>query len=176
MELKFSVWYTILCTIAAFNVVLLLWQLHRTKKIPLGNYQKYQRILAVPWVFECSYRSVFPSLYLQRYVVWDTLFNSILVDRTLAFVGELTWTAQFALVIYHLDAQLGSRRWVQSCSYLSVMIYFVAEMMVRWWWWCLGSCCSGSVVFLPFLWLFLSPHPFPLPHFPPSSFPHFFLP
>jgi hypothetical protein len=83
-------------------------------------------------------------------VFWSTvhprhgLFNSILVDRTLAFVGELTWTTQFALVIYHLDAQLGSRRWVQCCSYLSVIVYFVAEMMVR----RLGCVGGGGVLVL----------------------------
>ena len=39
-------------------------------------------------------RSVFPSLYLQRFVFWDTPLNAILVDRTWAFVGELAYIYQ----------------------------------------------------------------------------------
>ena len=89
--MDFTTWYTILCCIAVVNTLLFLFQWRRTNSNT--RYQTLQRCLAIPWVFECTYRAVFPSLYLQRFVVWDTVFNSILLDRSLAFVGEMAWTA-----------------------------------------------------------------------------------
>jgi len=128
--LQFTTWYAILCVIATINMVALVVVWRRTTN-PSTPYQKWMRLLALPWVFECSYRSIFPSLYLQRFVVWDTLFNSILLDRTLAFAGELAWTAQFSLVVLHLDQQLTPTKtwWVQGCAVLVFVIYFCAECM-----------------------------------------------
>ena len=126
--MDFNTWYILLCVIAVVSLVAFIVQFRRTAN-PSTTYQKYLRLLAIPFVVECIYRSIFPSLYLQRFVVWDTIFNSILLDRTLAFFGEVAWTAQFSFVIIHLDSQLSSKKWVQICAYLAVIIYIVAEGM-----------------------------------------------
>jgi hypothetical protein len=124
--MQFTTWYILLCAIALVNVLFFCFQWRRTAN-PSTSYQQTLRLLAIPWVFECTYRAVFPSLYLQRFVVWDTMFNSIIVDRTLACMGELAWTAQFAVIVSHLDIQLGKKKWVQACAYLAVIIYVIAE-------------------------------------------------
>lgn len=76
-------------------------------------------------------RSVFPSLYLPRYVVWDTMLNSIFVDRFWACIGELTWTFQIALAMRHVDKELSSKQsgtlWVQATGWLAFFLYVVAE-------------------------------------------------
>jgi len=51
------------------------------------------KLLGVPFVWNCGWRSLLPSLYLQRFVFWDTWLNSILVDRTWACIGELACTS-----------------------------------------------------------------------------------
>lgn len=84
--------------------------------------------LAVPWVLECAYRSVFPSLYLQRYTFWDTPLNSIIVDRTLACAGELSWSFQVAYALRQVDLDVtGGTQWVQGLAWFSWLIYIAAE-------------------------------------------------
>jgi len=84
--------------------------------------------LAVPWVLECAYRACFPSLYLQRYAFWDTPLNSIIVDRTWACVGELSWSFQVAYALRQIDTDLTrGTGWVQVLAWLSFVIYVAAE-------------------------------------------------
>jgi hypothetical protein len=64
------VWYAFLCAVAMLNLHLLV---RRWKTVEaVAKYQETMKVLAIPWVFECAWRSVFPSLYLERFVFWDT--------------------------------------------------------------------------------------------------------
>lgn len=72
-------------------------------------YLKRLRLLAVPFVLECAWRSVFPSVYNSRQTFFDTPLNSILVDRTLAAIGEVAWMGQVALALAHLGRELQLR-------------------------------------------------------------------
>jgi len=82
-----------------------------SQKVPPGasrSLQKYMwrmKWLAVPFVFECAWRSVFPSIYNARQTLFDTPLNAILVDRSLAALGEVCWMAQFALALVYIDKQ-----------------------------------------------------------------------
>ena len=79
----------------------LLIVLKRYIKAPKGheNYGLAMKLLGVPFVWNCGWRALLPSLYLQRFVFWDTWLNSILVDRTWACIGELACTATLALLL-----------------------------------------------------------------------------
>ena len=101
-------WYYTLCAIAAANMVLLIIRILSID--PKDRYAKIMKFLGIPWVFECIWRSIFPSLYLQRFVWWDTVLNSIILDRSLACVGELCWVSQFTSAMVFLDRQIHSRR------------------------------------------------------------------
>mmetsp|Transcript_26137 Transcript_26137/g.49072 ORF Transcript_26137/g.49072 Transcript_26137/m.49072 type:complete len:293 (-) Transcript_26137:41-919(-) len=70
------------------------------------RYQVYLRNLCAPFLFECAWRSVFPSLYNERQVLFDTPLNSILIDRSLAALGEVCWVLQICLVLEQLAADL----------------------------------------------------------------------
>ena len=84
--------------------------------------------LAAPVVLQCAWRSAFPSLYLQRFAFWDTPLNSILVDRTLACVGELSWNGALALTFYHIDGELtGGTAWVRALAIAMFAVYVAAE-------------------------------------------------
>jgi len=121
------VWYGCLCAFSCINLGLCAFLFHKIH--PQDSYGRTMKLLAVPWVVECAYRSFFPSLYLQRYVIWDTVFNSILVDRNFACVGELCWTAQFALALMHMDQDVNKKTtpWIQVSGYLAIIIYVIAE-------------------------------------------------
>ena len=62
--------------------------------------------LALPFVFQCSFRSVFPNQYAPRLVFWGTGLSSILLARCLACVGELCWIAQISSGLRRVDADL----------------------------------------------------------------------
>eukprot|EP00658_Telonema_sp_P-2_P063105 TRINITY_DN51804_c0_g1_i1.p1 TRINITY_DN51804_c0_g1~~TRINITY_DN51804_c0_g1_i1.p1 ORF type:complete len:258 (-),score=55.37 TRINITY_DN51804_c0_g1_i1:67-840(-) len=121
-------WYARMCGTASFNISLFLLMWHKIQ--PHDRYGKAMKWLALPWVWECAWRSVFPSLYLQRYVFWDTFLNSIIVDRTFACVGELCWTSQFAVALLFVDREVNNQKptlWIQISGVLAIIIYVAAE-------------------------------------------------
>ena len=120
-------WYAFLCIVcAAFNVGYLVYTYVKTPS--KDSYGTWMKALAVPWVLECAWRSVFPSLYLQRFAFWDVWMNSIVVDRCWACVGELAWTYQVALALRHVDKQVtGGKWWIQASGWLAFVVYILAE-------------------------------------------------
>eukprot|EP00756_Hemistasia_phaeocysticola_P040479 Hpha_TRINITY_DN16866_c2_g1::TRINITY_DN16866_c2_g1_i1::g.150393::m.150393 len=123
------VWYACMVTVCCVGNIVLLTYAWRKTSSPESTYAKVMRVLAVPWVVNCAWRSVFVSLYLQREVFWDTILNAIIVDRGFACVGELAWVGQAALALCFIDRELtpGGRKWVQASGVLAVFIYGVAE-------------------------------------------------
>lgn len=91
------------------------------------------KALGVPFVWNCAWRTVFPSLYLQRFVFWDTWLSAILVDRIWACIGELAWTCQIALALWMIDSRITNssggtgRTWVRVSAVTAVGLYVMAE-------------------------------------------------
>ena len=121
------IWYVSMCTISIVNLSVLIYLY---KKIEARTfYEKTMKALAIPWTFECAYRCYFPSLYLQRYVFWDTPLNSIIVDRTLAFIGEMCWVTQTALALVYVSYNIFGKRkiWIEVTGIAAVLVYLFAE-------------------------------------------------
>eukprot|EP00039_Didymoeca_costata_P004689 m.75551 g.75551 ORF g.75551 m.75551 type:complete len:336 (+) comp12507_c0_seq1:116-1123(+) len=122
-------WYVGMCGVSLLNVLLLATAI--VWLTPTTSYEKTMKWLAVPWVWECAYRSFFPSLYLQRFVFWNTWLNSIIVDRTFACIGELCWTAQFSFALQHIDKQQSNNKggtvWIQNSAWAAILVYVAAE-------------------------------------------------
>jgi len=126
-------WHFLLVGASIANVLFSVYAA-RSKKLPPSapperhSLQKRLFALSMPVVFECVWRSVFPSLYLQRFVFFDTPLSSILLLRTFACVGELTWNGALALCIVRIDCELtGGRRWVRASAAALFLTYVVAE-------------------------------------------------
>ena len=47
-----------------------------------------------------------PSMYGARVVFYDTLWNSIMIARTFAAIGEITWTMQVAYALIFSNEQI----------------------------------------------------------------------
>eukprot|EP00947_MAST-08B_sp_MAST-8B-sp1_P004484 g4484.t1 len=155
-NLKLWGWY--ICMVVFCGALNLGLLAARWKDVQVADsYDRAMKWLAVPWVWECAWRSVFPSLYLQRFAFWDTPLNSIIVDRTWACFGELSWTYQIALALRHVDRDItaalsssssssssssrsrsssssgggggggGGTWWVQASAWLAFFAYVVAE-------------------------------------------------
>lgn len=124
------VWYVFLVAASCVNVIYYARTLRRPLSAKRRNYELALRALAGPVVVQCAWRSVFPSLYLQRFTYYDTPLNSILVDRTLACIGELTWNFALALVLTHIDREVipPHGTWWTKLSAASLFgLYVVAE-------------------------------------------------
>ena len=88
-------WYIIMLLVTGFNLLFFAWVAARPQPEPSAQaYRKKMALLAIPMVFQCSWRSLFPNQYAQRIVFWDVPFSSILLARCFACVGELAWVAQ----------------------------------------------------------------------------------
>jgi len=96
-------WWHLLCAIAGLNLVA--WTastawLHRHR--PDGTtwpHQRLQLLLSALYVLGCGYRSMLPVFDVPRVVMVDTWASSVLVGRTVATLAELSFAAQWALLL-----------------------------------------------------------------------------
>eukprot|EP00421_Protoceratium_reticulatum_P020797 CAMPEP_0168382374 /NCGR_PEP_ID=MMETSP0228-20121227/13362_1 /TAXON_ID=133427 /ORGANISM="Protoceratium reticulatum, Strain CCCM 535 (=CCMP 1889)" /LENGTH=264 /DNA_ID=CAMNT_0008395507 /DNA_START=55 /DNA_END=846 /DNA_ORIENTATION=+ len=64
------------------------------------QYKAVMQCLALPYVFQTSWRCVLLSEYPNRRTYYDHPLNSVLVARLLAAVGEFCFGAQLAMALY----------------------------------------------------------------------------
>ncbi|MBV8035871.1 hypothetical protein [Roseateles sp.] len=106
-------WWHLLCAIAGLNLVA--WTastawLHRRR--PDGTtwpHQRLQLLLSALYVLGCGYRSVLPVFDVPRVVMVDSWASSVLVGRTVATLAELSFAAQWALLLRGAALATGQR-------------------------------------------------------------------
>lgn len=111
-------WWNLLCGIAGLNLIA--WTastawLHRNR--PDGTtwpHQRLQLLLSALYVLGCGYRSVLPVFDVPRVVMVDSWASSVLVGRTVATIAELSFAAQWALLLRGAALATGHRasHWV----------------------------------------------------------------
>jgi hypothetical protein len=124
-------WWHLLCAIAGLNLIA--WTastawLHRQR--PDGTtwpHQRLQLLLSALYVLGCGYRSFLPVFDVPRVVMVDSFASSVLVGRTVATIAELSFAAQWALLLRCAAFASGSRRslWL---SRLILPLIVVAEI------------------------------------------------
>lgn len=162
-----TTWWQLLCAIAGVN--LLAWTvstawLHRNR--PDGTtwpHQRLQLVLSALYVLGCGYRSVLPVFDVPRVVMVDSWASSVLVGRTVATIAELSFAAQWALLLRGAALATG-HRFSQPVALAIVPLILIAEINswyavlttrnighvveeVLW-----GSCALLSVVAMVGLW------------------------
>jgi hypothetical protein len=106
-------WWHMLCVIAGLNLVA--WTastgwLHRNR--PDGTtwpHQRLQLLLSALYVLGCGYRSFLPVFDVPRVVMVDSFASSVIVGRTVATVAELSFAAQWALLLRGAALTTGHR-------------------------------------------------------------------
>lgn len=98
------------------------------------HYQRKLKWLAFPFIFQCGWRSCYPCLYNARQTYFDTPLNGILVNRSLAAIGEVCLVAQISIVLRKilLDTHPTNHdsKWptyVKTISYVIVFLVLGAE-------------------------------------------------
>ncbi|KQV60081.1 hypothetical protein ASC95_00955 [Pelomonas sp. Root1217] len=106
-------WWHLLCAIAGINLIA--WTastawLHRNR--PDGTtwpHQRLQLLLSALYVLGCGYRSLLPVFDVPRVVMVDSWASSVLVGRTVATIAELSFAAQWALLLRGAAITTGQR-------------------------------------------------------------------
>lgn len=98
-----TTWWQLLCAIAGLNLIA--WTastawLHRNR--PDGTtwpHQRLQLLLSALYVLGCGYRSFLPVFDVPRFVMVDSFASSVIIGRTVATIAELSFAAQWALLL-----------------------------------------------------------------------------
>lgn len=96
-------WWHLLCAIAGLNLIA--WTastawLHRNR--PDGTtwpHQRLQLFLSALYVLGCGYQCFLPVFDVPRVVMVDSFASSVIVGRTVATIAELSFAAQWALLL-----------------------------------------------------------------------------
>ena len=64
--------------------------------------------LCAAYVFGCAFRSVLPRADVQRICLFDTWLSSVVIGRSVATVAEISFAAQWAIVLRQLGTMAGA--------------------------------------------------------------------
>lgn len=107
-------WWMILCAISAINIIAWTlsarWLRHRSKVLTARDYslRKTLLYLSALYVLGCAYRSVFPVFDVPRIVLVNSVLSSVAVGRTVSTIAELSFVAQWALLLREAARTTGS--------------------------------------------------------------------
>merc|ERR1719295_227395 len=90
-----TIWRVCLGSIAIFNSIVLASVLSK----PWTTSNTIQRLVGIPYVFQTIYRSYFISEYVNLYTVTDSKWNSPMLARLMAVVGELCFGVQIVMAL-----------------------------------------------------------------------------
>jgi len=101
-------WWRALCALAGLNVCLWLAVWYAGPGSGSGSdssfYAGWQLTLSGVYVMVCAYRSVLPRVDLERLVVVDSFWSSIILGRAAATVAEICFGVQLGLLVHQLGA------------------------------------------------------------------------
>jgi hypothetical protein len=124
-----AIWWVFLASVSACNILAWIF----TFKYLLGSrgtkanaYTKALVWLSAAYVFGCAFRSFLPRADVQRIVLFDTWFSSVLVGRSVATIAELCFVAQWAIVLNRLSSQSNCKT-SEKISFAIVPLIAIAE-------------------------------------------------
>lgn len=125
-------WHTSLRAIAVLNVAL--WSLsavavtreHGLIHVGTDALCGMELLLSAVYVAGCVFRSALPVIDIPRIVLVDSRLSSVLIGRSVATVAELSFAAQWALIL-HRAASSGGSPFAQAVSWALVPLIVVAE-------------------------------------------------
>jgi hypothetical protein len=108
------VWWVMLCVLGAVNIMA--WALsaralqRQRGMLGVTEYALRRNLLwlSALYVAGCAYRSAFPVFDVPRIVLVDSFLSSVAVGRTVATIAELSFVAQWALLLRQSARTTGS--------------------------------------------------------------------
>jgi len=105
-------WWALLTVASSGNIALWFLLYHRFHIQPPGSLAsaadtRLMLFLSAAYVFGCAFRSVLPRADVQRICLFDTWLSSVVIGRSVATVAELSFAAQWAMVLHQLSGMAG---------------------------------------------------------------------
>ncbi len=128
-------WWWALLTLASTGNIALWFLLYRQFSMAATGAQgnatgiELMLFLCAAYVFGCAFRSALPRADVQRICLFDTWLSSVVVGRSVATVAEVSFAAQWAIVL----AQLG---WVAGADTTLAVASIIVPLIV------VAQCCS----------------------------------
>ena len=128
-----SIWWLFLVAASLVNILAWSWtRVYLYRHHSIFNFKFYKLIpdnliwFSLIYVLGCAYRSYFVKADVQRICVFDTWLSSVMLGRTVATIAELSFVAQWAIVIRYLAIAVKDET-VKKFSYFIVPLIIIAE-------------------------------------------------
>jgi len=102
-------WWSIMVAINALSFCIglyIFWRSRNAANDGQAKYLKTMRLLGLVFISVALYRSVFVSSYLEQLAWFDSVANSSLLIRGLAFFAELSYAGLFMLVMLQVNKDI----------------------------------------------------------------------
>eukprot|EP00929_Paragymnodinium_shiwhaense_P064562 TRINITY_DN32348_c0_g1_i1.p1 TRINITY_DN32348_c0_g1~~TRINITY_DN32348_c0_g1_i1.p1 ORF type:complete len:365 (+),score=55.95 TRINITY_DN32348_c0_g1_i1:96-1097(+) len=132
------IWYFVgMVMVATLNLIVFFTLFKRTypqakqeKDPDVSSYRTRMLCLCMPFVLVCAWRSYFPNLYMERYVLLDVPMSSAGFSRLMATFAEPCFVAQIVMAIRRSERDLSSElEAMQAGSTSKFMSAFVQTTM-----------------------------------------------
>jgi hypothetical protein len=106
-------WWGLLTLVSGVNIAVWLVLYRELHEQPTGDLASTSNIelmllLCAAYVFGCAFRSFLPRADVQRICLFDTWLSSVAVGRSVATVAEISFAAQWAIVLHRLGTMTGA--------------------------------------------------------------------
>eukprot|EP00759_Apiculatamorpha_spiralis_P006694 PhF_6_TR13930/c0_g1_i1/m.22399 len=137
-------WWQVLCGISTVNIILWLYtaltKSFASNKDTTTKTPRIMLLLSGLFVAGCAFRSFFVKDYFRLLVLREHPLSSVFAGRSIAMVAEVSFAAQFAILLYNYGRQAGVRWITAFAKYWVVPALFTAQW-----------CCWYSIVSHNFL-------------------------
>jgi hypothetical protein len=106
-------WWTLLTLVSGANIAILFLLYREFQQRPAASFEGAPKIelmlfLCAAYVFGCAFRSFLPRADVQRICLFDTWLSSVVIGRSVATVAELSFAAQWVIVLQQLGTMTGA--------------------------------------------------------------------
>lgn len=123
-------WWGLLSLVSSVNIAIWLLLFREFYKHPTGaggaSGIELMLLLCAAYVFGCAFRSFLPRADVQRICLFDTWLSSVVVGRSVATVAEISFSAQWAIILSRFGETAGADATV-SASLMIVPLIVIAQ-------------------------------------------------
>jgi hypothetical protein len=124
-------WWGLLTLISGVNIAVWFLLYRKLHQQPTGSLASTSGIelmllLCAVYVFGCAFRSFLPRADVQRICLFDTWLSSVAVGRSVATVAEISFAAQWAIILHQLGTMTGADTTLNAAGVI-VPLILIAE-------------------------------------------------
>ena len=124
-------WWALLTLVSGVNIAVWFALYGQLREQPTGSLGStsgigFMLLLCAAYVFGCAFRSFLPRADVQRICLFDTWLSSVVVGRSVATVAEISFAAQWAIMLHQLGTMTGADTTLNA-AWLIVPLIFIAQ-------------------------------------------------